>query len=93
MSMLDKLNFLLENNELTMELVDFTYEINKKLWCERGQYHLGTWCEGACRAMKFLGPIIDCFNKNISLEEKKNVIICYLTHIDTFDALFKSFIW
>ena len=60
--------------ELTLEFVNFTYKVNKSQWCEGGECHLDKWCDGACREMKFLGPIVDCFNKNISLEEKKMLL-------------------
>ena len=53
------------------EFVDFSYEINKKPWCDGGEIHADTWCNGACKALNLLKPIKDYFNQNISIEQKK----------------------
>ena len=76
MSTLEKLNFLVEKNKLTLEFIKFTYEINKKPWCVGGECHVETWCDSTCRAMKFLGLIINCFKKDVPIEQKKYSLLC-----------------
>ena len=48
------------------EFVDFSYEINKKPWCDGGEIHADTWCNGACKALNLLKPIKD-------IEQKKKI--------------------
>ena len=75
---LEKLNFLAENNDLMLEFVDFVHKINKKLCCDEGEPHLETWCDGACRALKFLKLIKDIFEENVRMEQKKFLLLCVL---------------
>ena len=58
------------NNELTLDFINLIYEINKKLWCEAGECHLETWCDSACWAMKFLSPIMDYHQKDVTIKQK-----------------------
>lgn len=71
MSVLEKLNFWITNNKLTLEFINFIYEINKKPWRKGGECHLETWCDGAC---KMINPIIDCYKKDIPIEQKKKML-------------------
>ena len=68
------------------EFVDFSYEINKKPWCDGGEIHADTWCNGACKALNLLKPIKD-------IEQKKNFIADSLIYKDIFEELYKTFIW
>ena len=75
------------------KFVDFSYEINKKPWCDGGDIHVDTWCNGACKVLNLLKPIKDYFNQNIPIEQqKKNFIVHSLIYKDIFEELYKIFI-
>ena len=90
MSTLEKLNFLVENNKM----LEFVYEIHKKTWCDKGEDHQEMWCDGACKALKFLKLIKNCFEENVPMEQKRIFfIVRSLMHKDIFEKLFKNFVW
>ena len=94
MSILEKLKFLIGNNELTLDFMNYIYEINKKPWCEGDECHLETWCDGAYCTIKFLNPIMEYYQKDVPVEQKNFFFIIHcLNNKKTFEELFKFFVW
>ena len=92
MSPLEKLNLLVSNNEIMTEFVYFSHETPTKSCCDVGEEHKRTWYDGACRARKSVKSIEELFDRDASIDQKKIVLLmCSLTHKDTFDYLFRHF--
>lgn len=92
MSTLERLNLLVSNNEIMTEFVYFSHETPTKTWCDVGEEHKRTWYDGACRARKSVKSIEELFGRDVCIDQKKNILLmCCLTHKDTFDYLFRHF--
>ena len=70
MFVFEKLDFLCKHENTLKDFLEFFFIINQDLWCIDGKDHSFEWCNGAHADIKFLMPVMEKTQKNISFEEK-----------------------
>ena len=78
MSVIGKLNFLCDNDQILKDDVVSSYELNKNPWCADGEFHCPKWCGGMCCKIKLLLAIIEKTIKKTFQRKKKNAFLLFI---------------